>query len=210
MTEWPKKRITAAELMAQLQDDPEYQQRRAALDADIMRRDEELAAAERPILAELRQIGIDVESVWDLVNRAFDYDEAIPLLIDHLRSGAYPDRVLEGLGRALAVPGVASRWGELKELYRSATGVGASEGLAVALSAFPPRERYHDLVELVRSEELGESRGLLLESIARLGGEQGLTLLRDLVDHPQLGTEAARVTRHGRRGLHLRKKLPPS
>jgi hypothetical protein len=41
--------------------------------------------------------------VWALVNSATPYPEVFPVLLAHLETGGYPDRVMESLGRAFAV-----------------------------------------------------------------------------------------------------------
>lgn len=58
---------------------------------------------EEPILAELRGVGWNVESVWALVNPSTRYAEAIPIVLKHL-SLSYSDRTRDGIARALAVP----------------------------------------------------------------------------------------------------------
>ena len=48
-------------------------------------------------------VGVEIDSVWDLVNTAEPYPAALPVLMEHLERDGYPDRVMESLGRALAV-----------------------------------------------------------------------------------------------------------
>jgi hypothetical protein len=85
-----------------------------------------------------------VESAWDLFNRKEPwntaeklrpYTEALPILLEQLKR-PYPDRVREGIARALAVPGVCFGWETLMWLYRQEpSGTDAKSGLAVALGA---------------------------------------------------------------------------
>ena len=63
----------------------------------------ELRLAERPIVEDLVAVELDVSSVWDPVNSSKPYPRALPVLVEHLERGGYPDRVMESLGRALAV-----------------------------------------------------------------------------------------------------------
>ena len=96
----PSKPKSAAELMLQLQDDPEFVRN----NAERMARQEALAGQlriqEEPLLRELAGIGVVVESVWDLVNTAADYSPAIPILGRHLQQ-PYHQRIVEGIARAL-------------------------------------------------------------------------------------------------------------
>lgn len=104
-----KKRESTMEWWTRLQADPEFIARRRAKDRII----EEHAARQRveegPILAELREVGWDVKSVWDLINAPARYEEAIPILRKHLRL-PYSDRIREGIARALAVPDARHAW----------------------------------------------------------------------------------------------------
>lgn len=57
---------------------------------------------ETPLREDLHRLGYPVKWVWDFVNTAQSYPDAIPILIDHLQR-PYSDIVREGIGRALAV-----------------------------------------------------------------------------------------------------------
>jgi hypothetical protein len=56
----------------------------------------------RPLIDEMRGIGIEVQSVWDLVNSLSPYPRAIPILIKHLKKPYHP-KIKEGIVRALTV-----------------------------------------------------------------------------------------------------------
>src|SRR2546430_989144 len=103
----PKRRrrppITAGELEAQLARDPDFQRRFADAEAERQARAQVLRLAEQPIVRDLHEVAVHVSSVWDLVNTSAPYPLAIPVLLRHLERGGYPDRVMESLGRALAV-----------------------------------------------------------------------------------------------------------
>src|SRR5262245_53969233 len=98
-----RQRMTAAELMAALQSDPVFQARKEEQERSRRRMEAFWQHAETPIVEGLRAIGLKVDSVWDLVNTSVPYPEAIPVLLAHLQR-EYPDRVREGVARALAVP----------------------------------------------------------------------------------------------------------
>ena len=55
----------------------------------------------------LKSVGIEVNSVYDLVNSQSKYDVAIPILIDWLPI-VKSDRMREGIARALTVKGIGS------------------------------------------------------------------------------------------------------
>lgn len=100
-------KLTAAELMEQLRRDPAYVASQAARDAEVERQDAEFAAAEAPIVDDLRRAGVDVSSVWDVVNTDEPYPEAPPIVLEHLAKGAIPTGSWPGsLGRSRSRPRV--------------------------------------------------------------------------------------------------------
>ena len=57
---------------------------------------------QKEMIGELKALGINIQSVWDLVNSPNNYTCAIPILLKHLSEPHYP-RVLEGIVRSLAI-----------------------------------------------------------------------------------------------------------
>lgn len=94
--------MTAEQLLAEREKDPEWVAMRAAQDAEYAARQARHRAEEQPIVADLRSVGYRVNSVYDLVNTADGYPDAVPVLIDHLLR-PYGDRIKEGIARALTV-----------------------------------------------------------------------------------------------------------
>lgn len=185
--------LTAAEHLADLQADPEWIAARAR---DVQEREGRAAAwreAEQPLIHELRAAGYEIETAWDLVNESEPYPKALPILLDHL-SKPYPDRVREGIARALAVRGDARfAWPTLVELYRiEPAGTDAKDGLAVALAAVSDRSTLRELIELAEDRRHGESRVLLVSGLTRSRQPEARTAVDRLQDDPDVGTEARR------------------
>lgn len=189
--------MTAAELMAQLSE--EYQRRTRAAEEKRQRRVRELRRAEQPIVDDLRKAGVDVSSVWDLVNRSEPYPAALPVLLEHLKRGGHPDRVMESLGRALAVKPAAFAWQTLRDLYLASQGSGVRTGLVVALAASAAPQHLDALLELVADESCGDTRILLLDAVKDVGGDRGRRVLEGLTTHPVLGQQARAVVGGPRR-----------
>jgi hypothetical protein len=183
--------ITAGELMARMAQDPEYQAAKAARDAELQKWVDGWRAAEQPIVADLRAAGVAVDSVWDLVKTSEPYPDALPVLMDHLERGGYPDRVMEGMARALAVKPAAPMWDRLRARYDRASGPDELGGLAAALSASATPAQLDGLVELAGDATRGEYRVLFVEPILRLGGERGRAVVQGMREDPVLGAEAA-------------------
>ena len=183
--------ISATELMAQLQNDPEYQRKVQAAEAERQVRVRELGRAEQPVVADLRDAGVNVESVWDLVNTSDPYPAALPVLMEHLERGGYPDRVMESLGRALAVKPSVDFWDRLKALYLAPRCSGEQEGTAVALAASATPAQLDDLIGFLSLEERGQSRIYFIRPILRVGGDRGRQVVESLRTDPVFGKEAS-------------------
>jgi len=180
-----------AELKARmLREDPEYRARVEAAEAERRERRDGLRLAERPIVQDLVEAGVDVSSVWDLVNSSEPYPRALQILLAHLERGGYPDRVMESLGRALAVKPANEFWPRLKARYLEPRGPGEEDGAAVALAACATVSQLGELIEFLDVEERGESRIYFLRPIKRFGGAQGRAVIRSLKDDPVFGREA--------------------
>jgi hypothetical protein len=152
---------------------------------------------EQPLLADLRRIGLSLDSVWDLVNMSMPYREALPILMEHL-TRPYSDRTMEGIARALAVPDARSAWPLLVTQYRKArTGVedgiilGAKGGLAAALSATATDDVIDELIGLAKDRSNGSSRVLLLRGLRKSKMPQAKAALDDLASDPDLEKEIA-------------------
>jgi hypothetical protein len=197
--------ITAAELATKLQADPEFVARQQEKSRETAERTARLRVDEDPILAELRSVGWDINSVWDLVNTSARYEAAIPVLLKHLRLPHYSDATREGLARALAVPEARYAWPVLVAEYRSAPmgkGIripgdtkefvlGAKDGLAVALSATVTDETIEELIALAKDSSLGSSRVLLLRGIRKSKSPTARRAIEELTSDPALAKEIA-------------------
>lgn len=163
---------------------------------------------EKPILAELREVEIDVNSVWDLLKRTVPYPAAIPILLKHLQL-PHSDVVKDSLARALAVPEpeVRQAWPLLVDEYRKAPAgwgilvpgdtrehkLGAKDGLAVTLSVATTEETLAELIELAKDQSLGDSRVLLLSALKKRRKKNALVqeAVLELANDPDLHKEIA-------------------
>jgi hypothetical protein len=169
--------MTADELVRMkdqmVRDDPEYRAQVETVEAERRAMAERLREAERPIVDDLNAAGVSVESVWDFVNTSDPYPDALPVLLNHLERGGYPDRVMESLGRALAVKPSVVWWDRLEARYLAPRNAGEEDGTAVALAACAMKVQLSDLAAFLSVAERGESRIYFLRPIKRLGGTAG-------------------------------------
>ncbi len=94
--------ITAGELIAKLEADPEFQRKKAERDAQMAVTFERRKKDEAGLVAELRAVGYEVDSVYDFVNTHEEYSDAIPILIRHLDL-AHEPVIRGGIVRALTI-----------------------------------------------------------------------------------------------------------
>ena len=192
MTPSRSKPIGASHLMREMDKDPEVQAARAKLQAEMDIRSAEWRKAELPLAKELQAAGYDVDSAWDLKQNYETYDSALPILVDHLDRD-YPDRVREGIARALSVRKAQKWWPELKRHYIEATLPDAKTGLAQALMRTSTPDTADELVPLIADESNGGSRTLLLSSLKKSRSPETRRFLEDLRSHPTLHQEAKRI-----------------
>lgn len=161
---------------------------------------------QEPILKELRGVGWNVKSVWELVNTSTRYAEAIPILLKHL-SLPYSDRTREGIARSLAVPEpeVRKAWPMLVEEYRKAPmgwgikdpgsteelRLSAKDGLACALAVAVTDETMQELIDIIKDPRHGEYRVLLLSALRKSKMPIAKQAIEELASDPDLKKEIA-------------------
>ncbi len=185
--------------------DPGFVATCAREDAELEARDAEWRRAEVPLVEELRAAGFTVESAWDFVQTAEPYPDAVPILLEHLQR-PYPDRVREGIARALAVPEARSAWRLLTRLYRAETLPDAKSGLAAALSAIADDAVLDELIALIRDVRHGPTRIVLLSALERSEDRRARAALMALGTDPELVLEIQDILRRLERRRKRRRK----
>lgn len=196
-----KKKVTAAELLARLNADPDYVARKEKQDEEFRRKEQEYARAEVPLVQELHSAGLAVRSVWDIVNGKVEvgsHAEVLPILLHHLRC-PYPDAIRDGIARAMAIPDAKFAWSDLVKLYRHEHERRAKDGLAVAISHIADDDTLDELIELARDAAHGESRVLLLNALERSRLPKAQKALMELGGDPMLQKEVQRILRRRKR-----------
>ena len=105
-----KEKITAEELSRQRQTNPQYQKMMQEKEERMKILKAELDKDQAELTREISKIGIDIESVWDLVNNVKhpfldnkfvgQYRQVYSILVDHLDK-PHHTRIREGIIRAL-------------------------------------------------------------------------------------------------------------
>lgn len=178
--------MSAQELMSQLNQDKEFKAASEARDSKILAAERAYGEAQKELLMELASVGCPVDSVWDFVNVEPTPANAIPVLLNHLERD-YPDKVREGIARALAVPGAIIGWPTLIRAFSSdpdKTGLTSKSGLACAIAAASNDDVIQDVVDLVMDDRHGENRKLLLGSLERSTKPSVESVLLSLRENP--------------------------
>lgn len=110
--------------------------------------------------------------------------------MEHLDRGGYPERVMESLGRALAVRPAVAYWQRLKARWLNARDRGEEDGAAVALAACATKAQIDDMIEFLSIEQRGQSRIYFIRPILKLGGDRGRAVVEALRTDPVSGNEA--------------------
>ena len=137
---------------------------------------------------ELAEVGIRIESVWDLVNTSASYPEAIPILIKHL-SKPYYYRNKEGIVRALAVKeakGIANK--AVMEEYRRLPKEDPNQpwifhyrwAFGNTMSVIVTKDDLSDLIEIVLDKRNGESRTGFIAALAKIKSPKVIEVLHKL------------------------------
>jgi len=205
--------------------DPALAQRyRDAKEAFHERKVTELRLAEQPILDDLRRIGIDVPSIWNLGSSSQRYDAGIPILLAHAERG-YPDRIREGIYRIFAARRTrAMAWDDVLRAYlrepnkshiagpgEIGAPSGPKEGMAVALSGMASRADLATLIALISEPNNGRSRIFFVANLARSRSPLAFNTLVSLAGDSELATEIGHSLKGKlrRRVNSLRAKISP-
>ena len=185
-----------AELERRKRADPAYRAELERVESERAQRARLDRVAEEPVVADLRAIGLDVETVWDLDKIPDSRPRAIPVLLEHLALD-YPDSVLVGIGQGLDHRCARAWWSDLREMMLTTDREAVRDRLAAALSSCAVREHYDDLLAFVRNDGLGQCRIYFLRPINRIGNRlsagQGRAVLESFAGDPVLGKEAAAI-----------------
>jgi hypothetical protein len=136
--------------------------------------------AQRPLLADLKSVGVSVDSVWSLSRTNPNYGSAIPILLQHIEL-EYPAIVREGIAKAIGGPGSREiAWEPINTLYltepnlpdRAPDGeIGAPSGpkdkLACAISEMAKPDDLPTLIELISDAKNGPSRVFFVTNLVR-------------------------------------------
>ncbi|WP_428267206.1 HEAT repeat domain-containing protein [Haliangium sp.] len=164
--------MTAAELMAELQQDPAFVAREEQREEERERNRASYRRAARGLLDELAAAGFEVEAVADLRGRG-RYPRAIPILVRWLPR-VDDAGVKEDIIRTLSVPWARGATPLLLTEFEKAedcSGTGLRWAIANALEVLASDEIADELIRLAATPEYGAARQMLVVSLGKLSVE---------------------------------------
>ena len=148
----------------------------------------------------LRNAGVKVDSVFDLVNSRKPYAEAIPVLIDLLPT-IRDNWIKEGVVRALGVKEAAGdvvarlmiREFEKIELTAPPAEQGLKWAIANTLSVVAQNSVLQELAALACDKRHGKSREMLVEALGKMRDPRTVDFLLKLLDDDEVAGHAIRA-----------------
>ena len=145
------------------------------------------------VASALKEIGIDVDNIWDLINSRSSYPKAIPVLI-RLLSDVSDGKTKEGIVRALSIkdargvaaPALIDEFKKLDLSNPNWSSLGWAIGNALSLVVVPGEDIFEELVQLTRDGRLGAARQMLPESLVRTKDPRAAGVLLDLLSEEEL------------------------
>lgn len=210
MTRERSKGTTAAELLAELANDPDYRRREAEWTASSRVHEAKLREDERGLVSDLRRCGLNVDSIWDLIGSQSLPSAAVSVMIRHLQQPHEPT-TRQGIVRALAggTPADRSRVrSALRHELSTERDQLVRDALYLAIGQVADRGHLDELLDLLNDPGGGEARIMLLLALPRFG-EQGRAALESMAQDPVLGAEATHQLRTAFRSRRRPEATPP-
>jgi HEAT repeat protein len=152
------------------------------------------------LIRDLRDAGVPVSGLWELVNGKAQDKAAVPVLLDWLRNvdvrvpGADQPKVREGLVRALSVPAARpSAAPVLIEEFRTAhdpAGIGLGWVVGNALSVVADDSVFEEIAALAQDRRHGKARQMVVLGLARSTDPRAVPLLVGLLGDEDVAAHA--------------------
>lgn len=189
------KRITAGQFQEERKNDVQFQEMLRKKEAEMLLKEQILSKDDENLRKALYDVGIEVDSVWDFVNTADVYEEAIPVLIEHL-SYNYMERNKEGIVRALAVKeakGKANlalideynKTSPERHYYRWAIGN--------TLNYIVTKEDIDKIIPIVLDKRNGDSRDMFIRALSKFKTEKVKETLMQLLKDEEVALYASKA-----------------
>jgi HEAT repeat protein len=149
----------------------------------------------KQLCSALNHVGVQIKSVYDLVNTSADYSKAIPVLIEWLPK-VKSDRMKEGIARALTVKGTGKKAAhalieEFQKLKADSPSKEAAKwAIANALSIVADKSCFNDLAQLLKDKRHGKTRQMLANALGITKDERAVDVLIEVLDDADVQVNA--------------------
>lgn len=140
------------------------------------------------LINELSLIGINIISIWDLVNTKKKYPQAIPILIEHLLK-PYHEKNIEGIVRALAVKESKNKAVPvLIQLYNNLS----KERMLLrwtignTICSIVTEADVEKIIPIVQDSTNGMSRQMFVLALGKFKNEKIVNILNRLLNEPEI------------------------
>jgi len=133
-------------------------------------------STEAELVEDLKKVGIYISSVWDLLKRSDNYNEALTILIDYLKK-AEDVRLKEGIVRAMGVKGFNAAVPLLIAEYKISDHDGYKWAIANTLEIIAPKESIDELNEIMADRKHGDARQMIALALGRIKDESSVNIL---------------------------------
>jgi len=201
-----KQSMTAAELLARLANDAEHQRKLREKETARENLQRQLAADESDLVSEIRANGIEVQSVWDLVNTDVSYRSAIPVLVRHLEVAHHP-RTLQGIVRALATAEAKElAFTPLVRLFKQTHDPDSELKwlLGAAIVEASTKDDVDEVIELASDPRHGRGREYLPLGLLNASRDKVLPILEGWTSDPTLAENARKTIQNFRLNIRDR------
>jgi post-segregation antitoxin (ccd killing protein) len=148
-----------------------------------------IKSVQRKLIEDLKQVGINVSSVWDLVNGPTNYSQAEPILIKHLKI-AKGSRYKEGIVRALGVKGFNNAVRLLLDEFKNSKDESYKWAVANSLSIIASREVLQELIAIMADRTHGHARQMIADALGRIRDKAAVKVLIESLDDDDVASHA--------------------
>lgn len=142
---------------------------------------------------ELKEVGVLIENIYDLVNSSKSYPAAIPILIDFLKANLDEDNLKEGIIRALAVKEAKGKAGEtlLQEFFKTPKDkMMLRWAIGNTMAIVMTENEVDKVLEIVQDKENGIARQQFVLGLGKFKSEKVENVLINLLDDDVVAAHA--------------------
>ncbi len=146
----------------------------------------------RDLVNELNSIGLNINSVWDLLSKSQKYPAAIPILLKHLVKN-YSDKNKEGIVRALAVKEAKGKATQiLLDEYNKMPKEKMSLRWAIGNTIYTiiTDDALERIFQIVEQKENGTSRQMFVAALGKVKSAKAEDILIKLLDDDEVIPQA--------------------